>query len=89
MILSFIYTVFALFTFHALVAYGGPEGLYLISFFFFFASVYIRIDFLPLKLGVISTAKTAHHQGANNERPKLLQKLFCDTFLRSVKALGN
>ena len=88
MIFSFVYTVFALFTFHVLVAYRGPEGLYLISFFFF-ASVYTRIDFLPLKLGVISTAKTAHHQGANNERPKLLQKLFCDTFLRSVKALGN
>ena len=85
-IFSFVYTVFALFTFHVLVAYGGPEGLYLI---FFFASVYTRIDFLPLKLGVISTAKTAHHQGANNERPKLLQKLFCETFLRSVKALGK
>ena len=87
-IFSFVYTVFALFTFQVLVAlYGGPEGLYLI--FFFFASVYTRIDFLPLKLSVISTAKTAHHQGANNERPKLLQKLFCETFLRSVKALGK
>ena len=74
-IFSFVYTVFALFTFQVLVAlYGGPEGLYLI--FFFFASVYTRIDFLPLKLSVISTAKTAHHQGANNERPKLLQKSY-------------
>ena len=32
-IFSFVYTVFALFTFHVLVAYGGPEGLYLIFFF--------------------------------------------------------
>ena len=32
-IFSFVYTVFALFTFQVLVAYGGPEGLYLIFFF--------------------------------------------------------
>ena len=29
--------------------------------------------------------ETAHNQGANNER----QKLFCDTFLCSLEALGN
>ena len=29
------------------------------------------IDFVRLKLGVISTDKTAHNQGANNESPKL------------------
>ena len=43
------------------------------------------MDFLRLKLGVISTAKTAHNQGANNER----KKLFCETFSCSLEALGN
>ena len=88
MIFSFVYTVFALFTFHVLVAYGGPEGLNL-NFFFRKRFRYQNLLFLPLKLGVISIAKTAHIQGANNERPKPLQKLFCETFLRGVKALGN
>ena len=35
-----------------------------------------RIDFLRLKLGVISTAKTAHNQGASNESPKLYYKRY-------------
>ena len=35
-----------------------------------------RIDFLRLKLGVISTAKTAHNQGANNESQKLFYKSY-------------
>ena len=39
-IFSFVYTVFALFTFHVLVAYRGPEGLYFIYFFFFRKRLY-------------------------------------------------
>ena len=35
-----------------------------------------RIDFLWLKLGVISIAKTAHDQGASNESPKLYYKSY-------------
>ena len=35
-----------------------------------------RVDFLRLKLGVISTAKRAHNQGASNERPKLYCKSY-------------
>ena len=30
----------------------------------------MRNNFLRFKLGVISTAKTAHNQGASNETPK-------------------
>ena len=56
MIFSFVYTAFALFRFHVLVAYDGPEGLYLI-FFFRKRFRYQNRLFLPLKLGVISIAK--------------------------------
>ena len=49
-----------------------------------------RIDFLRLMLGVISTAKTAHNQGANNKSQKLFYKsYFARHFLCSLKALGN
>ena len=41
-------------------------------------------------LGVISTAKTAHNQGANNKSQKLFYKsYFARHFLCSLKALGN
>ena len=36
----------------------------------------MRNNFLRLKLGVISTAKTAHNQGANNKSPKLYYKSY-------------
>ena len=43
-----------------------------------------KIDFLRLKLDVISTAKTAHNQGANNESPKLYYKSYLrDIFMQS------
>ena len=35
-----------------------------------------KIDFLRLKLGVISTPKTAHNQGENNESQKLYYKSY-------------
>ena len=98
---AFVYTDHALFTFHVLVACGGPTG-YTKKFIFrkrlnwqssnFRSSLknhssfmqynhishlrHTRIDFLRLKLGVISTAKTAHNQGANKESPKLNYKSY-------------
>ena len=35
-----------------------------------------RIDFLRLKMGVISTAETTHNQVASNESPKLYYKSY-------------
>ena len=46
-----------------------------------------RIDFLRLKLGVISTAKTAHSQGANNESPKLYYKSYSVRYFYAVLKL--
>jgi len=48
---------------------------------------HIRIDFLRLKLAVISTAKTARNHGANkNFITKFILK---DLFLYSPEALNN
>ena len=49
-----------------------------------------RIDFLRLKMGIISTAETTHNQGASNESPKLYYKsYFARHFYAALKRWVN
>ena len=58
-IFSFVYTVFALFTFHVLVAYGGLKGLYLKFYFsqaFEFSELKLQIQLKESQLKLLKFA---------------------------------